>query len=190
MARANKLMMHPGFGVAGEFCNRGRELSFHDVGEGYGLEDGAQVGADGDPDLLQVLCRALILDSLGPLAPDVREGSLDGADDGGERDLLRRQREPVAARGATPGTDYPGAFQVVQYVLHELLRDALGLRDPIPLYWASFLGRGQCQLGGRPERVVGLGRNLQATSRSLEGFGHTSRPQPSSSLFSPLRFGT
>src|SRR5215204_4754215 len=190
MARANKLMMHPGFGVAGEFCNRGRELSFHDVGEGYGLEDGAQVGADGDPDLLQVLCRALILDSLGPLAPDVCEGSFHGADDGGERDLLRRQREPVAARGAAPGTYDPRAFQVVKYVLHELLGDALGLRDPIPLYGARVLGRSKSKLGGRPERIVGLGRNLQATSRSLEGFGYTSWPQPSSSLFSSPRFGT
>src|SRR5215213_5105008 len=150
MARANKLMMHPGFGVAGEFCNRGRELSFHDVGEGYGLEDGAQVGADGDPDLLQVLCRALVLDSLGPLAPDVCEGSFDGTDDGGERDLFSRQREPVAARGATSGTDYPRAFQVVQYVLHELLGDTLGLRDPIPLYGAGVLGCSKGQLGCRP----------------------------------------
>src|ERR671920_423076 len=96
-ARADRLMMHPGFGVAGELRDRGGELSVDDIGEGYGLEDGAQVGADRDPDLLQVLGRALILDSLGPLAPDVCEGSFDGADDGGERDLLRRQREPVAA---------------------------------------------------------------------------------------------
>ena len=49
-------------------------LSFDEVGEGYGLEDGAQIGADRDPDLLQVFGRALVLDSLGPLAPDVGEG--------------------------------------------------------------------------------------------------------------------
>src|SRR5215218_991105 len=183
-------MMHPGFGVAGELRDGRGELSFDDIGEGYGLEDGAQVGADGDPDLLQVLGGALVLHSLGPLAPDVGERSFDGADNGGERDLLSRQSEPVAARGTTPGTDYPRAFQVVKYVLHELLGDALSLRDPISLYGASVLGRSESQLGGRPERVVGLGRNLQATSRSLEGFGYTSRPQPSSSLFSPLRFGT
>src|SRR5918993_3697971 len=105
-ARAEMLVVHPGFGVAGELRDRGGELSVDDIGEGYGLEDGAQVGADGDPDLLQVLGRALVLHGLGPLASDVREGSFDGADDGGERDLLRRQREPVAAGGATPGTDY------------------------------------------------------------------------------------
>src|SRR5215213_1398377 len=103
--RADRLMMYPGFGVASELRDRGGEISVDDVGEGYGLEDGAQVGADRDPDLLQVLGGALILDRLGPLAPDVCEGSFDGSDDGGERDRLRRQREPVAARGATPGTD-------------------------------------------------------------------------------------
>src|SRR5829696_713158 len=181
-------MMHPGFGVAGELCNRGRELSFDEIGQGYGLEDGAQVGADRDPDLLQVLGSALVLYRFGPLAPDVCEGSFHGADDGGERDLLRWQREPVAARGATPGTDYPRAFQVMQYVLHELLRDALGLRDPIPLYRTSIFGRSKGQLGGSPERIVGLGRNLQVTSRSLEGHSH--RPQPSSSLFLSPWFGT
>src|SRR5215211_1183004 len=174
--------MYPRLGIAGELCDGGGQLSVDDIGECYGLEDGAQVGADGDPDLLQVLGGALVLYRFGPLSPDVCERSFDGADDGGERDLLRRQREPVAARGATPGTDYPGAFQVVQYVLHELLGDALGLRDPISLYRTRVLGRSQGQLGGRPERVVGLGRNLQATSRSLEG--HIHRPQPSSSLFS------
>ena len=67
-------MMYPGFGVAGELRDRGGELSIDDIGEGYGLEDGAQVGADRDPDLLQVLGRALVLDRLGPLAPDVGEG--------------------------------------------------------------------------------------------------------------------
>src|SRR5215204_4081003 len=148
--RADQLMMHPGFGVASELRDRGGEISVDDVGEGYGLEDGAQSGADRDPDLLQVLGGALVLYRLGPLAPDVREGSFDGADDGGEGDLLRGQREPVTARGATPGTNDPGALQVVQDVLHELLRDALGLRDPIPLYRAGVLGRGQGQLGGRP----------------------------------------
>src|SRR5215210_7631591 len=181
-------MMHPGFGVAGELHDRGGELSFDDVGKGYGLEDGAQVGADGDPDLLQVLGRALVLYRFGPLSPDVCERSFDGADDGGERDLLSRQREPVAARGTTPGTDYPRAFQVVKYVLHELLGDALGLRDPIPLYGACVLGCSKGQLGGRPERIVGLGRNLQATSRSLEG--HIHRLQLSSSLFLSPWFGT
>src|SRR5829696_961284 len=181
-------MMHPGFGVAGELCNRGRELSFDEIGQGYGLEDGAQVGADRDPDLLQVLGSALVLYRFGPLAPDVCEGSFHGADDGGERDLLRWQREPVAARGATPGTDDPRAFQVVQDVLHELLRDALGLGDPISLYRACILGRRQRQLGGGPERVVGLSRNLQASSRSPEG--DYPCPQSSSSLFLLPRLGT
>src|SRR5215213_4590214 len=143
-------MMHPGFGVAGELRDRGGKLSVDDIGEGYGLEDGAQVGADRDPDLLQVLGGALVLYRFGPLAPDVCEGSFDGSDDGGERDLFRRQREPVAARGATSGTDYPRAFQVVQYVLHELLGDTLGLRDPIPLYGAGVLGCSKGQLGCRP----------------------------------------
>src|SRR5215216_8126172 len=100
-------MVHPRLRVPGQLRDRGRELSFHDVGEGYGLEDGAQVGADRDPDLLQVLGGALVLYRFGPLAPDVCEGSFDGSDDGGERDLFRRQREPVAARGTAPGTDYP-----------------------------------------------------------------------------------
>src|SRR5918997_6306458 len=100
-------MMHPCLGVAGKRGDRGRELSFDEVCEGDGLEDGAQVGADRDPDLLQVLGRARVLYGLWPLTSHVRQGPLDGPDDVSQGDLLRRQREPVATRCTPPGSDYP-----------------------------------------------------------------------------------
>src|SRR5215212_184183 len=181
-------MVHPRLRVPGQLRDRGRELSFHDVGEGYGFEHGTQVGADRDPDLLQVLGGAGVLDHLGPLAPDVGQRSLYGADDGGQRDLLGRHGEPVAARGTTPGTHEAGAFQVVEDVLHELLGDALGLGDPVPFYGAGPVGGGQRQLGGGPQSVVGLGGNLQASSHSSRD--DPSQPQPSSFFFCPSRFGT
>ena len=101
-------MVHPGFGVAGELHDGGRKLPVHEVGQGDGFEDGPHAGADGDPDLLQVFGRTCVLDRFGPLAPDVCEGSLDGADDARQPDLIGRQREPVAAGGAALGPDEAG----------------------------------------------------------------------------------
>ena len=46
-------MMDPGFGVLSKDGNGFGEIALCEVGEGDGFEDGAEVGADGDPDLLQ-----------------------------------------------------------------------------------------------------------------------------------------
>ena len=58
----------------------GREVGERDV-----LDDRAQAGAHGDPDLLQGLGGAGVLDVLGRLAADAGQRALDGADDVGER---------------------------------------------------------------------------------------------------------
>src|SRR5215210_556763 len=93
-------MMHPGFGVLGEFPDRGGERIFDEVDEGHGFEYGAKVGADGDPDLRKRPGGAPVLDGLGELAPDVRQWSFDGPDDIGQRGLSGGPGEPVAAGGA------------------------------------------------------------------------------------------
>jgi hypothetical protein len=161
-----ELVVHPRFGVAGELDDLVGELAVDEVGQGYGFENGPHAGADGDPDVLEVLGGAGVLDGLGPLAADVGEGSLDGADDACEPDLIRRQREPVAARGAALGPNEARALEVVENVLHELFRDALGVGDLLSLERSCAFRGGLGQLGGGPERVVRLGRDLQARPRS------------------------
>src|SRR5919199_2754404 len=52
----------------------------------------------------------------------------------------------------------------MQDVLHELLRDALGTGEILSLHGPRPLHRGLRQLRGGPQRVVSLGRNLQASS--------------------------
>src|SRR3712207_4627928 len=73
-------VVDPGFGVAGELDDGFGEGSVGEVGERDGLEDGAEVGADGDPCLPQGFGGARVLDDLGVFAPDVRQGSLNGPD--------------------------------------------------------------------------------------------------------------
>src|SRR4028119_276334 len=161
-----RLVVHPRFGVAGELDDLVGKLAVDEIGQGDGFEDGPHAGADGDPDVLQVFGGAGVLDGFGPLAADVREGPLDGAYDAGEPDLIWRQREPVAARGAALRPDEARALEVMEDVLHELVRDALGVGDPLALEWPRAFGGGLRQLGGGPERVVRLGRDLQAIPRS------------------------
>src|SRR5918994_5172668 len=62
--------------------------------------------------------------------------------------------------------DQTCALQVVQDVLHELLGDPRGLGDVLPLAGSRPFGRCLSQLGGCPNRVVSLRRNLQAFSPS------------------------
>ena len=44
-------MMHPGLGVAEQFGHGLREVAVYEVGQRHGFENGAEVGADGDPDV-------------------------------------------------------------------------------------------------------------------------------------------
>ena len=76
--------------------------------------------AHGDPDSLQVLGGARVVDVLGRLAADAGQRALDGADDVGERDLLGRLGEPVAALGAALAAHEPRVAQVGEDVLEEL----------------------------------------------------------------------
>src|SRR5215216_4772133 len=103
-------VVDPGFGIAGELEDGFGEGSVGEIGEGDGLEDGAEVGTDGDPDLPQGFGGARVLDGLRVFAPDVCQGALDGPDHVGEHDLLRRTGQPVSARGSTPGADYSRAL--------------------------------------------------------------------------------
>ena len=62
-----------------------RQVAAGEVGERDVLDDRAHAGADGDPDVLQVLGGAGVLDVLRRLAADAGQRALDGADDVGER---------------------------------------------------------------------------------------------------------
>ena len=64
-------MVDPSFGVLCKFGHGLGEIPIGEVGERDGLKDGAKVGADGDPDLLQGFGGARVLDGLWVLAPDV-----------------------------------------------------------------------------------------------------------------------
>lgn len=101
--------MYPCFGVPGELFDRVWERAFDEVGEGYGLQDCAEVSADGDPDLRERPGGAPVLDGLGELAPDVGQRPFDGADDVGQRDLVCGPGEPVAAGGTRWVRTIPGA---------------------------------------------------------------------------------
>ena len=138
-----------------------RQLAGDEVGEGDLLEHGAQAGADGDPDLLQVLGVAAVLDRLGRRRLDVGDRALDGADDRRRRHLVGRLGQPVAALGAAAGADDAVVLELEQDVLEELQRDVLGLGQALALDRA-LLGGGQ--LGGRPHRVVGLRGNAHGAS--------------------------
>src|SRR5829696_5595228 len=160
----SSLVVDPGFGVLSKDRDALGEITFGEVGEGDGFEDGAEVGADGDPDLLQGFGGAWILHGLRPLAPDVSQRSFDGAYHLGQRYILGGAGQPVAAGRPAAGAYDTRALQVVQDVLHELLGDTLGLGDPLPFNGPRSFCRRARQLGGGPQRVISLGRNLQAPS--------------------------
>ena len=116
----------PRLGVVPEALDLRRQVAGGEVGERDVLDDAAHAGADGDPDVLQVLGGAEVLDVLGRLAADAGQRALDGADDVGEGDLLGRLGEPVAAVGAALGADEPGVAEVGEDVLEELVRGSSG----------------------------------------------------------------
>ena len=97
------------------------------------LEHGAQAGADGDPDLLQVLGVAAVLDRLRRRRLDVGDRALDRAHDVGDRHLVGGPGQPVAALGAAAGADDAGVLQLQQDVLEELQRDVLSIGEPLAL---------------------------------------------------------
>ena len=118
------------------------------------LDDAAHGGADGDPDVLEVLGGARVLDVLGRLAAHRRQRPLDGADDVGQGDLLGRLGEPVAAVRAALAAHEPGVAQVGEDVLEELRGDRLGGGQRVAL---DRPAAGGGELGGGAQRVVGPG---------------------------------
>src|SRR3954452_5841465 len=143
----------PGALVAGQLDHVRRNLSIAQIGDRDVLQDPPQGGPHGDPDLAELLGVARILGLLGRLILDVREGSLDGADHAGERDLLRRLSEPVAAAGAAASTHEAGVLQLEQDVLEELKRDVLRLRELLAL---DGLVAGGSHFDGGTDGVVGF----------------------------------
>ena len=85
---------------------------------------------------------------------DVGDRALDRADDVGDRHLVGRPGEPVAAFGAAAGADDALVLELEQDVLEELQRDVLGVGEALALDRA-LAGGGQ--LGGRTDGVIGLG---------------------------------
>ena len=69
--------------------------------------------------------------SSGAWPGDRAERAVDGADHVGDGDLVGRPGQRVAAVGPAVARDDPGAAQLEQDVLEELLRDALGVRQPL-----------------------------------------------------------
>ena len=94
-------------------------------------------------------------------------GPLDGPDHVGERDLLRRLGEPVAAPGPAPGAHQPRVLELEQDVLEELQRDLLGLGELLALDGLLVGGGGELQRG--PDRVVGFGGDPHFVTMARSG---------------------
>src|SRR6266487_2515080 len=121
--------LDPDLRVGQERLESPGELLRRDVSERDALEHRPQVGADGDPDVPEPLRGTGVVEILGGGLVDVGERTLDGADYVGDRHLLRRPREPVAAAGAAAGADQAGVLELEQDVLEELEGDVLRVGD-------------------------------------------------------------
>ena len=88
-------------------------------------------------------------------AGDVGQRPVDGADDVGQRDLVGRSCQQVAAVDTAAAFDNAGVAQVAENVLEEAQGDALRGRDRLPLYGVVTVEGGE--LDGGSKRVVGLG---------------------------------
>src|SRR3954451_17260829 len=119
--------------ILGELEHVGGDLAVAEVRDRDALEDAAQRGTDGDPDLAELLGVARVLSLLGSLVLDVRERSLDRPDHARERDLLGRLREPVAPARAATCPNEAGVLELEQDVLEELERDVLSLGELLAL---------------------------------------------------------
>ena len=95
----------PGLGVLGQAATSGGRRPAATSASVTCLDDAAQARAHRDPDLLQRLGGAGVVDVLGRPAADRGQRALDGADDVGDGDLARRAREPIAAVGAALAAD-------------------------------------------------------------------------------------
>ena len=92
-----------GLGVLGEPEHRLGQLVGDDRGQGHGLEHLADVRPQREPDLLERLRGAAVLDLLGALAADRGQRPLDRADDLRQRDLVRRRARASSRRRCRGG---------------------------------------------------------------------------------------
>src|SRR2546422_339749 len=87
----------PRIRVRHQLLDRTGKRAFGQVGQGHGFEHGPQVRPDRHPHVAQRLGRALVSELLRPRLVDVGERTLDRTDHFGQRDVLRRPGQPVAA---------------------------------------------------------------------------------------------
>ena len=81
-------MRCPGVWIGGKLLYTRRKLPRHQVSKGHRLKYRAQVGTDGNPDLLEVVGTAAVADRLRRLGLDVGDRSLNRTDHVGDRDLI------------------------------------------------------------------------------------------------------
>src|SRR5579862_1424695 len=144
-----------------EKCGARENLSAfrNEIRERRLLEDAAHLRPELEPDVAQLRRRARVFELVRPHAAHGRDRPLELADHVGDRDLLGRPREPVAALRAALARHEPTAPQLGEDALEELRRDLLRRGE--------LLGRGQAvgmggELHHRPERVVDSGRDPHA----------------------------
>ena len=80
-----------------------------------------QTGPESDPDVLQMLGHTLVLNRLGPQAPDLCQRAFQRPDDIGHRYIRRRPRQVIARLSAPVAHQYVRTSQVVQYTPRNLL---------------------------------------------------------------------
>ena len=124
------------------------------------FEDVTQRIPRGDPHLLQGLRGRVIADRLGALAVDRDERAIDGADDIGDRDLVRRLRQLPAPGFAADGGEYPDATKIGEDRLEEALGDVLPPAELIGADGFTVVDAGD--LDESAQRIVGLGGDPHA----------------------------
>ena len=124
-------------------------------------------GANGDPDLPQVLRRSPVPDDFRSFTPHIGQWPIEGANHIGHGDLSRVTRESVSAHRTPLAHDDAGRAQLAQDPLHELRRDLLAGRDCLTLQQTvTAVGLGQGQQRAHP--IVDLRRYVHA--RILPGY--------------------
>ncbi len=102
-------------GSVTSFCTCDGRLPRDDIGQGDLLQDRAQAGSHGDPHLLEVLGRAVVVGRLGAEAPHLGQRPVEGADHVGHGDRRRdpgptgsRLRRPAGSPRCRPAGGRPG----------------------------------------------------------------------------------
>src|SRR6266480_3723448 len=94
-----------------------------DVRERGLLEDVAHVRPELEPDVAEAACGSVVLELVRPHSSHAGDRPLELADHVGDRDLLRRACELVAALGAALAGDEPRAAELREDALEEFRRN-------------------------------------------------------------------